>query len=57
MIKTTSVPRIYTSRPSCIIWEVDTEYLSSMYWYLPINFYFLEKDESIDGTQSEKFGL
>ena len=34
-----SVPRIYTSRPWCIICEVDTEFLSTRSWPLPMNFF------------------
>ena len=34
--QTTSVTRIYTSRPSCIICEVDMEYLSTRSRYLPM---------------------
>ena len=34
-----SLRRIYTPRPLCIICEVDTEYLSTSSWYLPMNFF------------------
>ena len=44
LIKT--VPRIYTSRPSCIICKIDKEYLSTRSWYLPMNL-FLEKGQDV----------
>ena len=33
------VTRIYNSRPSCMICETETEYLSMRSWYLPMNFF------------------
>ena len=43
-----NVPRIYNSRPPCTsnICEVDTDYLSTRSWYLPMDF-FLEKWQDV----------
>lgn len=35
---TTSAPIISNSRPFCIIFEVNTEYISIRHWYFPMKF-------------------